>query len=161
MTHPPKEREVALPENIVLAFKRVDALYDRKAALCRRFDQAYFEDFATQMDAIDELLVLANGTLFGALKSRISAEGQPTRPEDATDAGRWRKLTALARENAIRAGLGGGIIVCCAEPNEHDAAWASVQALDHENPRNTLWISEGQNLGEAIDRAGSRVGVEA
>lgn len=69
------------------------------------------------------------------------------------DAARWRKLVALARANSIRAGLGGGLYVCSAEANEHDAAWASVQAVDHNNPHNTIWISEGCTLDEAIDKA--------
>jgi hypothetical protein len=48
-------------------------------------------------------------------------------------------------------GLGGGVILCAAPANEHDAAWASVQGIDHKNPRNTLWLSEGQTLDAAID----------
>lgn len=67
------------------------------------------------------------------------------------DAARWQKLVALARANSIRAGLGGGLMVCSAEANEHDAAWASIQALDHENPTKTLWMSEGASLADAID----------
>lgn len=69
------------------------------------------------------------------------------------DAKRWQTLVALARANSVREGLGGGLMICSAEPNDHDAAWASIQALDHDNPTKTLWISEGMNLGEAIDKA--------
>jgi NTP pyrophosphatase (non-canonical NTP hydrolase) len=74
-----------------------------------------------------------------------------------TDCERWRKLAALVRANSVRTGIGGGVILCSAEPNEHDPGWASIQALDHENPRNTLWISEGSNLEEAIDGAPGEV----
>lgn len=70
---------------------------------------------------------------------------------DTLDAARWRKLCALVAENHMHRGLGGGVYLCAGPANEHDAAWASVQAIDHENPRNTLWLAEGATLDEAID----------
>jgi hypothetical protein len=67
------------------------------------------------------------------------------------DAARWNRLKALVAENHMHKGLGGGIVLASAPANDDDAAWASVQAIDHENPRNTIWISEAQSLDAAID----------
>lgn len=67
------------------------------------------------------------------------------------DAERWKKVVRLTQANSRRAYLGGGIILCSMDANEHDAAWASIQALDHENPRGVVWIKEGESLDAAID----------
>lgn len=69
------------------------------------------------------------------------------------DRERWTALKRLVMENSARQELGSGVVLCAMEANEHDKAWASVQALDHSNPRGTVWFYEAETLDEALDQA--------
>lgn len=71
------------------------------------------------------------------------------------DAERWKLLVVMTDAAP------GGIMLWSMAANEHDAAEASIQALDRENPTKTLWFSKGATLDDAIDAAGMPVAARA
>jgi hypothetical protein len=77
--------------------------------------------------------------------------GEPAERPTLTDGKRWRALVNIVEENSRRVGLGGGVVLWHMDANEHDRAHASIQTLDHENPRQTLRLHEAASLAEALD----------